>query len=87
MARGAIGGDLDQVLLVTDDFVGAIISWVQYASKLHPFCKGSTSCEMGVILLLALSPSLPCYKGYFLTFHGTARTATTLHIQFGSFLS
>ena len=30
VVRGAIGGDLDQVLLVTDDFVGAIFLWVQY---------------------------------------------------------
>ena len=30
VAHSAIGGDLDQVLLVTDDFVGEIFSWVQY---------------------------------------------------------
>ena len=34
VARGAIGGDLDQVLQLTDDFVGVILSWVQYSCLL-----------------------------------------------------
>ena len=67
VARGAIGGDLDQVLQLTDDFVGAILSWVQYSRVLHPFHKGLTLCIMGAILLLAclltVSPSLPCFLG------------------------
>ena len=47
VARGAIGGDLDQVLLVTDDLVGAIPGAVRFFKKPHPFRKGSTLCEMG----------------------------------------
>ena len=57
MARGAIGGDLDQVLLVTDDLVGAIPGAVRFFKKPHPFRKGSTPCV--TVALLALSAVVP----------------------------